>query len=118
MVPVTAHTHVRLKSIGRKKRKEQKKKAKKERKQEKERKEKKRKQGKEGKKHHTNNSRPYELTKDGIGLIEGIKYINGVGGRTQQGEKVRAALRYVVTAIGRPTSSNMMMARPRPRNTR
>ena len=88
--PITTHTHVRLKSIGNKKNKKKKKmtkKAKKERKKRKKRKKKgkKTKQGKERKKkHHT--GLPYDLTKDGNGLIEGIKCINCNGGRTQQGE--------------------------------
>ena len=33
--------------------------------------------------------------------------------RTQRGEKVRAVLRYLVTAIGRPTNFKTMMARSR-----
>ena len=64
------------------------------------------------KKCHT--SRPLELTKDGIGLIEGIKcIINDTGERTQHREEIRAVLRYFVTAIGRPTKFKRMMARPR-----
>ena len=121
IVPITTHTHDRRKSIGKKKqRKEQKMKERKEKtgklKYEKERKEKTRqekqertrqeeKAGKEKrKKCHT--SRPSELTKDGIVLIEGIKCItNDTGERTQHGEEVRAVLRYLVTAIGGPPIS-------------
>ena len=55
------------------------------------------------------NSRPYALTKDGIGLIEGMYQVhNGTGERTQQGGEVRAVLRYLVTAIGRPTKLIMV----------
>ena len=50
-----------------------------------------RKEKEKGKKRHT--SRPWELPKDGVWLIEGIKCSNGTGRRTQQGEEVRAALR-------------------------
>ena len=94
MVLITTHTHAILKSKRREnKEKEKKKKAKKERK--KEKKEKKRQEDEarklNEKKHHT--SRPYGLNKDGIGLIEGIKCINGTGGKTQQGEEARAVLR-------------------------
>ena len=73
----------------------------------------KRKDGKEKKKQcHT--SRPWELTTDGIGLIEGIKcIINGTGEKTQDGEEVRAVLRYLVTAIGRPKNFKTIMAGPR-----
>ena len=39
--------------------------------------------------------------------------INGTGERTQHGEEVRAVLRYLVTAIGRPTNFKTVMARPR-----
>ena len=54
------------------------------------------------------------MIKDGIGLIEGIKFIiNGTGERTQHGEEVRAVLRYLVTATERPTNFKTMMARPR-----
>ena len=82
-----------------KEKKEKKRKESKEKKRKRKRKEKKRQEktiqeearkGK-GKKRHT--SRPQEPTQDGIGLIEGIKYINGTGGKTQQAEEVRAALR-------------------------
>ena len=51
--------------------------------------------------------------KDGIGLTKGIKCINGTGERTQYGDEVRAVLRYLVTAIGRPTNFKTRMARPR-----
>ena len=45
--------------------------------------------------------------------MEGIKcIINGTGERTQQGEEVRAVLRYLVTVIRRPTDCKAMMARP------
>ena len=54
--------------------------------------------------------RPWELSKDGIGHIEGIEEctINDTGERTQHGGEVRAVLRYLVTAIGRPTNSKTM----------
>ena len=46
--------------------------------------------------------------------MEGIKCIvHGTGERTQHGEGVRAVLRYLVTAIGRPTTFKTMMANPR-----
>ena len=90
VVPITAHTHDRRKSTGKKGTKKRKDEGKKRQKSEKTRKErkgkrrqenkkkqdKKRKQGKE--KCHT--SRRQELTKDGIGLIEGINcIITGTG---------------------------------------
>ena len=57
---------------------------------------------------------PLEVTKDGIRLIEGIKcIINGTGERTQHDGEVRAVLRYLVTAVGRPTKFKTMMARPK-----
>ena len=99
VVPITTHTHVRRKSIGNKKQEKETKR--KERKgkertrnarKSKKRQDKKRKQEKEKRK-NVILADPRKLTKDGIGLIEGIKCINGTGGKTQQGEKVRAALR-------------------------
>ena len=90
VVPITTHTHDRPKSIAKKKqRKENKIKERKEktrkRKTKKERKEKTRKarqeeKGRERKEKKCHTSRPEELTKGGIGLIEGIKcIINGTG---------------------------------------
>ena len=50
--------------------------------------------------------------------MEGIKcIINGTGERTQHREEVRAFLRYLVTAIGRPINFKTMMARPRLQST-
>ena len=132
LVPITTHTHDRLKSIGKKKqrkdkkikerkgkeRKERKRRTKKERKgkkrQEKQEKTRQEEEARKGKEKQCHTSRPYKLTKDGIGLIEGIKcIINGTGEKTQQGGEVKAVLRYLVTAIGRPTTVKTMMARPR-----
>ena len=59
--------------------------------------------GKEKNESHT--SRPLELAKDGIGLMEYIKcIINDTGEGTQHGAEVRAVSRYLVTAIGRTTT--------------
>ena len=54
------------------------------------------------------------MTKDGTGLMEDIKCImNSTGEITQRGKEVRAVLRYLVPAIGRPTNFKSLMARPR-----
>ena len=51
--------------------------------------------------------------KDGIGFIEGIKcIINCTGWRSQHGEELKAVLRRLMTAIGRPTIFKTMIARP------
>ena len=122
LVPITTHTHDRRKSIGKKKQRQDKKikerkekKAKKE--QGKKRKDKKRQEKKKQGKEKIKNvilADLEELTKDSIGLIEDIKCtINGTGEKTQQGEEVRAVLRYLVTAIERSTNFKTMMARLR-----
>ena len=58
--------------------------------------------------------RPF--AKGGIGLIKGVKFINATGERTQPSKKVRAALHYLVTVIGRPINIKTMMARARLRS--
>ena len=92
VVLITTHTHVRRKSNG----KRQNKKRRKRKGREGKGREGKGREGKgrEGKGNKRNTSRPQELTKDSIRLIEGIKcIINGTGERMTHDDKVTAALR-------------------------
>ena len=127
VVLIITHTHDRRKSVGEKKHekktriKERKEKTR-NRKTEKERKEKTRKARKyttrRGSKERERQKRSYQQT-----LGTDLKWHWAHRGyqvhhqwhweRTQHGEGVRAVLRYLVTAMGRPTNSKTMMARPR-----
>ena len=124
VVSIATHTHDGRKSIGKKKQRKEKKiqewkekrrkQTKKKKRKEKTRQENQEKTRQEEEARKGKEKRPQELTKDGIGVIEGIKYIiNGTGERTQHGGEVRAVLRYLVTAIGRPTTFKTMMSQPR-----